>query len=85
MLDSTSTKADNPTVSPALIPTLSGPDVAYTILACMQSYGEPRVVSTRLNRRGPILDPSRKARNVRGIPFRSDVQLNWVLIAPAQV
>ena len=77
MLDSTSTKADNPTDSPALIPSLSGPDVAYTFLACIQSYGEPRVISTRHNRRGPILEPSRKAQIVRGIPFRSDDQLNW--------
>ena len=51
MLDSTSTKATNPIVSPALIPSLLGPDVPYIVLAYIKLYGEPRVVSTHHNRR----------------------------------
>src|SRR3954470_14948486 len=85
MLDSTSTKADNPTVSPALIPSLSGPGVSV----CTSRYNtiiwgaESRTHFYKKTR--PSTERSRKASNVRGIPSRPDDLLRWVLIVRTQV
>src|SRR3954463_7475153 len=85
MLDSTSAKADNPTVSPALIPSVSGPGVSI----CKPRYNivirrsENRTNLSKQTR--PRTKRSRKASNVRGIPSRSDDQLRWVLIVRTQV
>src|SRR3954471_20190675 len=84
-LDSTSTKADNPTVSPALIPSLSGPRVSV----CKFPYNiviwraENRTHLSKKTR--PSTERSRKASKVRGIPSRPDDQLRWVLIVRTRV
>src|SRR3954466_1949265 len=85
MLDLTSAKADNPTVSPALIPSLLGPGVSV----CKSRYNtiiwraENRTHLSKQTR--PNTERSQKASNVRGIPSRPDDQLRWVLIVCTQV
>ena len=85
MLDTTSAKAASPTVSPALIPSLSGPGVSV----CKHRYdiviwrAENRTHLSKQTR--PSTERSRKASNVRGIPSRPDDQLRWVLLVRTQV
>src|SRR4051812_42849799 len=86
MLDSTSTKGlNNPTDSPALIPSLSGPGLCV----CNSSHNsitwraESRTQLSKQTR--PSTEHSRKASYMRGIPSRPDDQLRWVLIARSQV
>src|SRR3954464_4555277 len=75
----------NPTDSPALIPSLSGPGVCV----CNSSHNsitwraESRTHLSKQTR--PSTEHSRKASYVRGIPSRPDDQLRWVLIARSQV
>ena len=75
MLDTTSAKAASPTVSPALIPSLSGPGVSV----CKHRYdiviwrAENRTHLSKQTR--PSTDRSWRASNVRGIPSRPDDQL----------
>src|SRR3954465_9249246 len=78
-------RLDNPTDSPALIPSLSGPGVSV----CNSSHdaitwrAENR---THLSKKtGPSTQRSPQASNVTGIPYRPDDQLRWVLIVRSQV
>src|SRR3954465_12180086 len=76
---------DNPTDSPALIPSLSGPGVSV----CKSRYdiviwrAENRTHLSKQTR--PSTERSKKASNVRGIPSSPDDKLRWVLIIRTQV